>query len=94
MSHLKRCRLERVRAERIEGILLRSLKKLLSEPGLMEHWLDVYAPTLPTDKDNRLAATGTDGIGSNPKSQEKEGSLLSFPLSTRGGSTSVTSGAP
>lgn len=43
VTHLKRCRLERVRAERIEDIVLRSLKTLISKPGLVEHWLDVYA---------------------------------------------------
>jgi site-specific DNA recombinase len=43
VTHLKRCRLERVRAERIEDILLVSLKKLLSTSGLIEHWLEVYA---------------------------------------------------
>lgn len=43
VSQLKRCRLERVRAERIEDIVLKSLKTLLSRPGLIEHWLDVHA---------------------------------------------------
>lgn len=42
-THLKRCRLERVRAERIEYIVLKSLKKLIKSPGLVEYWLEVYA---------------------------------------------------
>jgi site-specific DNA recombinase len=43
ISHLKRCLLERVRAERIEDIVLHSMKTLLQKPGLMEHWLEIYA---------------------------------------------------
>lgn len=43
VTHLKRCRLERVRAERIEDIVLKSLKKLIQAPGLVEHWLEIYA---------------------------------------------------
>ena len=43
VTHLQRCRLERVRAERIEDIILASLKKLIQTPGLVEHWLEVYA---------------------------------------------------
>ncbi|HND84722.1 MAG TPA: recombinase zinc beta ribbon domain-containing protein, partial [Pseudobdellovibrionaceae bacterium] len=43
VSHLKRCRLERIRAERIEGIAIRSLKEILSKPGLLDHWLEIYA---------------------------------------------------
>lgn len=45
VTHLQRCRLERVRAERIEDIILKSLKKLTQTPGLVEHWLEIYAKT-------------------------------------------------
>jgi site-specific DNA recombinase len=40
-SHLKRCRMERIRAERVEAIVLQSLQKLLSKPGLMEKWVAI-----------------------------------------------------
>ncbi|MGE0764786.1 MAG: recombinase zinc beta ribbon domain-containing protein [Bdellovibrionales bacterium] len=43
VTHLQRCRLERVRAERIEDIVLKSLKKLIQTPCLVEHWLEIYA---------------------------------------------------
>ncbi len=43
ISQHKRCRIETVRAERMEDILLKSIKNLLETPNLIEHWLDVYA---------------------------------------------------
>lgn len=43
VSHLKRCRVETLRAERIEGLLLKSLKHLLQEPGEIEKWLEIHA---------------------------------------------------
>ena len=43
VTHLKRCRLERVRAERIEDLILKSLKNLIAEPKTIEHWLEIYA---------------------------------------------------
>ena len=43
MSQHKRCRVETLRAERIEDVLLKSIKHLLETPKLIEHWLDVYA---------------------------------------------------
>ena len=49
VTHLKRCRLERVRAERIESILLASLKKLIRTPGLIEHWLEIYVKSTQSE---------------------------------------------
>lgn len=43
VTHLQRCRLERVRAERIEDLLLKSLKNLIEVPKTIEHWLEIYA---------------------------------------------------
>jgi DNA invertase Pin-like site-specific DNA recombinase len=43
VNHLKRCRLERVKAEKIETIVLRSLQTLASDPATLDHWLDIYA---------------------------------------------------
>jgi site-specific DNA recombinase len=43
VNHLKRCRVETVRAERMEDILLKSIKNLLETPNLIEQWLEVYA---------------------------------------------------
>ncbi|MFN8790964.1 MAG: recombinase family protein [Bdellovibrionales bacterium] len=43
VTHLERCRIERVRAERIEDILLTSLRKVIQTPGMIEHWLEIYA---------------------------------------------------
>ncbi len=43
ISHLKRCRVENVRAERIEDLLLKSLKNLIEDPSTIEHWLEIYA---------------------------------------------------
>ena len=42
ISHLKRCKLENVRAERIEEIILNSLKKVMSDPDLIKSWIEVY----------------------------------------------------
>jgi site-specific DNA recombinase len=55
VTHLKRCRLERVRAERIEDIVLHSLKKVLSTPGLLDHWLRCMR-SRPLPKSPRLRA--------------------------------------
>lgn len=43
VSQHKRCRVETVRAERMEDILLKSVKNLLQTQGLIEKWLEVYA---------------------------------------------------
>ncbi len=43
VSQHKRCRVETVRAERMEDILLKAIKNLLQTPGLIEKWLEVYA---------------------------------------------------
>lgn len=43
VSQNKRCRVETVRAERMEDILLKAIKNLLQTPGLIEKWLEVYA---------------------------------------------------
>jgi site-specific DNA recombinase len=50
VTHLKRCRLESVRAERIEDILLKSLKSIASDEKLLDHWLDIYAKGKQTDR--------------------------------------------
>lgn len=42
VSQHKRCRVETVRAERMEDILLKSIKDLLQTPGLIERWLEVH----------------------------------------------------
>lgn len=42
ISHLKRCRVENVRAERIEDLLLKSLKNLIDVPETIEYWLKIY----------------------------------------------------
>ncbi len=49
VSHLTRCRVESVRAERMEDVLLKSVKNLLETPNLIEHWLDVYAKSTVTE---------------------------------------------
>ncbi|MBX3039379.1 MAG: recombinase family protein [Bdellovibrionaceae bacterium] len=43
VSQHKRCRVETVRAERMEDILIKSIKDLLQTPDLIERWLEVYA---------------------------------------------------
>lgn len=43
VSQHKRCRIETLRAERIEDILLKSIKSLLETPNLIEHWLEIYS---------------------------------------------------
>lgn len=43
ITHLKRCKLETVRAPKIEEIILGSLKKVLHDPALLKTWLDIYA---------------------------------------------------
>ena len=49
INHLKKCRLERVRAPRTEEMVLRSLKKLVSDPKLLDHWLEIYARGTQTE---------------------------------------------
>lgn len=49
VTHLKRCQLENIRAPRMEEIVLQSLKRLLHEPGLMEHYLEFYAKSTSTE---------------------------------------------
>lgn len=63
VSHHKRCRLERVRAPRIEEMVLKSLKKLAEEPGLLEHWLEIHARKNQTEipgLEGRLKTVETD----------------------------------
>lgn len=43
ISHLKRCRIERVKAEKVEDIVLKSLKSLVQDNKILDHWLDIYA---------------------------------------------------
>jgi site-specific DNA recombinase len=63
VNHLKRCRLERVKAERIEGIVLKSLKSLIEDPKILDFWLTVYA---------KGTATELPGIQGRIMSMEKE----------------------
>jgi site-specific DNA recombinase len=42
-THLHRCQLENVRAPKLEEIILNSFGKLIDEPGLLDHWLEIYA---------------------------------------------------
>jgi site-specific DNA recombinase len=42
VTHLKRCRLERVRAPRTEELILKSLKKLVDDPTQIDRWLDIH----------------------------------------------------
>lgn len=41
-KHLQRCRIERVKAEKIEGIVLKSLKNFSQDEKLLDHCLDIY----------------------------------------------------
>jgi site-specific DNA recombinase len=43
VNHLKRCRLERVKAEKMEEVVLKSLKTLIQDEVCLDHWLDIYA---------------------------------------------------
>jgi site-specific DNA recombinase len=43
VTHLKRCRVESVRVEKIEDVLLKSLKSLANDGKTLDHWLDIYA---------------------------------------------------
>jgi site-specific DNA recombinase len=43
ITHLKRCKLENVRAPRIEEIILQSLKKLIDDPALLKTWIEIHA---------------------------------------------------
>jgi site-specific DNA recombinase len=43
VTHLKRCRVETVRAEKIEDIILKSLKSITSDEKILDHWLEIYA---------------------------------------------------
>ena len=42
VNHIRRCKLESVRVEKIEEIVLKSLKKLLTDEKLIDHFLDIY----------------------------------------------------
>jgi site-specific DNA recombinase len=55
VTHLKRCRLENVRAEKIEDVLLKSLKSIITDEKLLDHWLDIYTKGTET---NRPAVLG------------------------------------
>ncbi|MFN8792166.1 MAG: recombinase family protein [Bdellovibrionales bacterium] len=43
IRHLKRCKLETVRAPKIEEMIIKSLKKVFDDPALLKTWLDIYA---------------------------------------------------
>jgi hypothetical protein len=42
VNHIRRCKLESVRVEKIEEIVLKSLKKLLTDEKLIDHFLDIF----------------------------------------------------
>jgi hypothetical protein len=42
ITHLKRCQVESVRVEKIEDILLKSLKEFLSDEQKLDHFLEIY----------------------------------------------------
>lgn len=42
ITHLKRCKLETVRAPKIEEIILGSLKRILDDPALLKTWIGIY----------------------------------------------------
>ena len=42
-KHFHPCRMDHVRAERIETTVLESLKVLATDPEQLGHWLDIYA---------------------------------------------------
>ncbi len=67
VSHLKRCRLERVRAERIETMSIGALKTLITKPGLLDHWMEVYTQSSSSEipaLEGRLKSLDSD-IGTN-----------------------------
>ncbi len=43
VTHLKRCRMENVRADRIEEVMLKSLKSIINDESVLDHWLTIYA---------------------------------------------------
>jgi site-specific DNA recombinase len=49
VSQHKRCRIENLRAERMEDVLLKSIKNLLETPNLIEYWLKVYATSTSSE---------------------------------------------
>ena len=49
VSQFKRCCIETLRAERIEDILLQSIKNLLETPKLIEQWIEVYSKSHITE---------------------------------------------
>lgn len=55
VTHLMRCRVENVRAERIEVVILKSLKTLATDEKLLDEWLTIYARNT---QDNRPAIQG------------------------------------
>ena len=59
VTHLKRCRVESVRAEKIEDVLLKSLKSIAGDEKLLDHWLDIYAKGTVSDLPGVKAKLGS-----------------------------------
>lgn len=63
ISHLKRCRMENVRAPRIEEIILKSIKQIANDPKIIEKWIEIYskskAHNLPA-LEGRIASAQTE----------------------------------
>ena len=49
ISHLKRCQLENIRAQRLEDLVLQSLKKLMDDPEILNKWLNIYTHQTHTE---------------------------------------------
>jgi len=79
ITHLKRCKLENVRAPRIEEIILQSLKKLIDDPALLKTWLEVHARRTSSEApaiEGRMKSVETD-IATNHRRLENLTSRLS-----------------
>jgi len=79
IHHLRRCRLERLRAERIEGMVLGALKTTLSDPARLDDAIRAYSKAKTAEipgRDGRIAALTSD-IRTNEKRVETLVSRLS-----------------
>ncbi len=83
VTHLQRCRLERVRAERIEDLILKSLKNLIAVPETIEHWLEIYAKSTHSEipaLEGRLKSLNSDIESKSKRVQNLVSRIAELPI--------------
>lgn len=82
ITHLKKCRVENLRADRIEELLLKQLKTLAEDSSRLDHWLEVYGRNNVTELpalEARINSLESDKLASERKVQNLVARIADLP---------------